>query len=147
MRKKARISGVDEPASDEPVSGEPFSGATVGTPFGPIEYAVPSTANDRYWAAAGIDHAARRAGILYPPMAANLTIIALQTVAPGPLLHTRQRIECHGVAAGPTTLTVTGEVTDRFAKRDREYLEVTATIRVHGRPLWTSVATFVEAGA
>ena len=124
-----------------------FSGLTTGDPFGPVEYDVSATANDRYWRAAGIEHAARTAGLLYPPMAANLTILALQTVAPAPLLHTHQTLVGHRALAAPATLTVSGLVTNRFAKRGREYLEVTAEVVADGAPLWTSVATFIAAGA
>ncbi|MGZ4714062.1 MAG: hypothetical protein ACXVJ7_16315 [Acidimicrobiia bacterium] len=115
-------------------------------PFGPLTYAVPATANDRYWDAAGIDHPARTAGVLYPPMAANLTIIAFQTVAPAPLVHTAQRLVAHRLAHAPAELAVTGQVTGRTEKRGREHVEVTAEITVDGAPLWTSIATFVEAG-
>ena len=126
----------------------PFNGATVGTAFGPVTYEVSEAANDRYWEAAGISHPARAAGVLYPPMAANLTILAFQTVAPDPLLHTAQRIECRAVAHAPTSVTVSGSVTDRFERRGREYVEVTTTTAdARGTELWISVATFVEAGA
>ena len=136
------------PGDTAPAADSPFSGAVPGTKFGPVDYGVPATANDRYWRAAGIEHAARDAGVLYPPMAANLTIMAFQTIAPAALLHTAQRIECHGSATAPNTLTVTGSVTGRFERRGREYIEVTATITdATGTQLWTSVATFVEAGA
>lgn len=125
----------------------PFSGAAPGTVFGPVDYEVPATANDRYWDAAGITHPARIHGLLYPPMAANLTIMAFQTIAPAPLLHTAQRIECHATAAAPNTLTVAGVVTARFERRGREYIEITTTVTdsadVH---LWTSISTFTEAG-
>ena len=124
-----------------------FSGLTTGEPFGPVEYEVSAEASDRYWRAAGIEHAARTAGFLYPPIAANLTILALQTVAPAPLLHTHQTLVSHRALAAPVTLTVTGSVTNRFAKRGREYLEVTAEVTAEGAPLWTSVATFIAAGA
>ena len=123
-----------------------FSGLTTGDRFGPAEYDVSATANDRYWRAAGIENAARTAGLLYPPMAANLTILALQTVAPAPLLHTHQTLVSHRALVAPATLTVTGSVTDRFAKRGREYLEVTAEVTADDEPLWTSVATFIAAG-
>jgi len=125
----------------------PFSGVEVGTRFGPVTFSVPETANDRYWEAAGIDHPARAEGALYPPMAANLTILALQTVAPAPLLHTAQTLRSHTVARAPADLTVSGSVTGRFAKRGREYVEVSVEVTVGDGPLWTSVATFVEAGA
>ena len=125
----------------------PFNGVVVGTPFGPITFAVSEAANDRYWEAAGISHPAREAGVLYPPMAANLTILAVQTVAPDPLLHTAQRLECRGLAHAPASVTVTGSVTDRFERRGREYVEVTTTTTdADDAVLWISVATFVEAG-
>lgn len=124
------------------------AGIVPDTPFGPVTYAVSTAANDRYWEAAGIDHPARAAGVLYPPMAANLTIIGLQTVDPAPLLHTAQRLVAHRRATAPADLVVTGSVTGRTHKRGREYVEVTAEITTSdGEPLWTSVATFVAAGA
>ena len=126
----------------------PFSGVTVGTTFGPVTYAVSEAANDRYWEGAGIEHPARDAGVLYPPMAANLTILAVQTVAPDPLLHTEQTLVAHTSAQAPADLEVRGAVTRRFAKRGREYLEVTTVVATDdGTHLWTSIATFVEAGA
>jgi len=126
----------------------PFSGATVGTAFGPVTYPVSEAANDRYWEAAGIDHPARAARVLYPPMAANLTILAFQTVAPEPLLHTDQTLVAHASAVAPAALVVRGAVTRRFAKRGREYVEVTAVVSTDDDThLWTSIATFVEAGA
>ena len=124
-----------------------FSGLTVGAAFGPVTYVVSAAANDRYWHAAGIEHATRTAGLLYPPLSANLTILALQTVAPAPLLHTHQTLISHRSLAAPAPLTVRGSVTKRFAKRGREYLEVTATIESDDSPVWTSIATFIAAGA
>jgi hypothetical protein len=136
------------PRDTAPAADPPFSGALPGTALGPVEYGVPATANDRYWRAAGIEHAARDAGVLYPPMAANLTIMAFQTIAPAALLHTAQRIECHAAATAPNTLTVTGSVTGRFERRGRDYIEVTTIITdAADTHLWTSVATFIEAGA
>jgi hypothetical protein len=81
-------------------------------------------------------------------MAANLTILAFQTVAPDPLLHTEQTLVAHHAGTAPAELVVTGEVTRRFAKRGREYVEVTTHIETDDAThLWTSIATFVEAGA
>jgi hypothetical protein len=119
----------------------------VGTAFGPVDFAVSDTANDRYWRAAGIEHPARETGLLYPPMAANLTILAFQTIAPDPLLHTAQVLTSHATATAPAELSVTGRVTGRFAKRGREYVEVTTETHADGTHLWTSIATFVAAGA
>jgi hypothetical protein len=122
----------------------PFGGADRGQALGPLTFTVSEAANERYWAHAGVDHPALRAGTLYPPIAANLTVLLFQTVAPRPLLHTRQRLTCHRARAAGGELTVAGTVTDRFGKRGREYAEVTATIAAGGEPLWTSVATFCE---
>jgi hypothetical protein len=114
-----------------------------GTELGPLPLTVGEAANDRYWAGAGIDHPARRAGFLYPPMAANLTILLVQTQLPLPMLQTAQRLECHRAGRAPADLVVTGVVAQRFAKRGREYMVVEATVGVVDEaPLWTSVATF-----
>src|SRR6478736_6305874 len=113
-------------ATDTPGAGPaPFAGAGLDTPFGSVTYAVSEAANDRYWRAAGIEHPARDAGVLYPPMAANLTILAFQTIAPDPLLHTAQTLTSHAIGHAPADLVVTGRVSGRFAKRGREYIEVT----------------------
>jgi hypothetical protein len=125
----------------------PFGGVTVGTTFGPVSYAVSAEANDRYWRAAGIEHPLRRAGFLYPPLAANLTILAFQTIAPDPLLHTHQTLVAHDAAHAPADLAVYGQVSRRFAKRGREYVEVTTEVAADDVHLWTSIATFVAAGA
>jgi hypothetical protein len=129
-----------------PEQGAPFGGVLAGTKLGPERFSVGEAANDRYWAGAGIDHPLRRSGRLYPPMAANLSILTLQTVARRPLLHTAQLLTCHATATAPCDLIVEGTVTRRFTKRDREYVEVTLDIATDdGRALWTSVATFCEA--
>jgi hypothetical protein len=94
-----------------------------------------------------VDHPALRAGSLYPPIAANLTVLAIQTVVDRPLLQTAQRVISHRRADAGVELTVAGTVTDRYEKRGREYAVVTAEITLpDGSPLWTSVATFCEAG-
>ena len=122
-----------------------FGGAAAGERLGPVEYTVSAAANERYWAAAGVDHPALRSGALYPPIAANLTILLFQTVAPEPVLHTAQRLVCHRRGEAGSTLTVEGVVLERYEKRGREYAVVEAQIRVaNGEALWTSVATFTE---
>jgi len=114
-----------------------------GVELGPFPVTVSEAANDRYWAGAGIEHPARRAGFLYPPMAANLTILLVQTQLPLPMLQTAQRLDCHRAWRAPADLIVTGVVAQRFTKRDREYMVVEATVGVvDDVPLWTSVATF-----
>ena len=126
--------------------GETFGGATAGTTLGPLPIAISRAANERYWRAAGVDHPRLREGALYPPIAANLTILLFQTVASQPLLHTAQRLTAHRHADADVELTVTGVVAERFDKRGREYAIVEAEVALpDGSPLWTSVATFTEA--
>jgi len=123
----------------------PFGGARVGTELGPLRITVSAAANERYWASAGVDHPALREGALYPPVAANLTILLFQTVATRPLLHTAQRLVSHRRGEAGSELTVPGTVVDRFEKRGREYAVVDAVIALpDGEPLWTSTATFCE---
>jgi hypothetical protein len=115
---------------------------------GPFTVTVSRAANERYWAAAGADHPLLRAGALYPPIAANLTVLTVQTVSPGALLQTAQRIVAHRRADADTELTTTGTVTERYEKRGREYAVVEADITLPGGDLlWTSVATFSPAGS
>jgi hypothetical protein len=123
----------------------PFGGAVVGTDLGPLRITVSAAANERYWASAGVDHPALRPGALYPPVAANLTILVFQTVATRALLHTSQRLVSHRRGEAGTELTVTGTVMDRYEKRGREYAVVDAVVALpDGEPLWTSTATFCE---
>lgn len=118
-----------------------------GTRLGPMPLAISAAANERYWTAAGVDHPALRSGALYPPIAANLTVLLVQTVADRALLQTAQRIVCHRRAAAGVELTVTGEVAERYEKRGREYAVVDAEVRLpDGELLWTSSATFCGAG-
>jgi len=120
----------------------------VGTPVGPFTVAVSRAANERYWAAAGADHPLLRAGALYPPIAANLTVLTVQTVCDRPLLQTAQRVVAHRRAEAGTELTTTGTVTERYEKRGRDYMVVTADVTLpDGERLWTSVATFTPAGS
>ena len=123
----------------------PFGGAVVGTDLGPLRITVSAAANERYWASAGVDHPALREGALYPPVAANLTILLFQTVATRPLLHTAQRLVSHRRGEAGSELTVTGTVVDRYEKRRREYAVVHAVVALpDGEQLWTSTATFCE---
>jgi hypothetical protein len=132
---------------EERTAARPFGGATVGTCLGPVTYTVSAAANERYWAAAGVDHPALRDGALYPPIAANLTILAFQTVADRPMIQTAQRLVCHRRGEAGSELTVRGTVVDRFTKRGREHAVVEALVELPGgEPLWTSVATFIEPG-
>jgi hypothetical protein len=123
----------------------PFGGAVAGAELGPLRIRVSAAANERYWASAGVDHPVLSGGALYPPIAANLTILLFQTVATRPLLHTAQRLVAHRRGDASTELTVTGTVTERYEKRGREYAVVDAVVALpDGVPLWTSTATFCE---
>ena len=80
-------------------------------------------------ASAGVDHPTLRAGALYPPIAANLTILAVPDR--GRPATDPDRASGSSPTAGPTPgveLTVTGTVTERYEKRGREYAVVDAEI-------------------
>jgi hypothetical protein len=100
----------------------------VGTQLGPWSLELRAAANDRYWEGAGIDHPARRAGVLYPPLAANLLIVALQRICDEPLLHLGQRLRTRAIATAPARLRVTGSVRRRWQQRGREHLEIAAEV-------------------
>jgi hypothetical protein len=122
-----------------------FGGATAGTELGPLHFTVSPAANERYWGSAGADHPLLRHGALYPPIAANLTVLLFQTVARRPLLHTAQRLVCHRRGEAGAELSVTGVIAERYEKRGREYAVVEAVVSLpDGDPLWTSTATFCE---
>jgi hypothetical protein len=133
---------------EAPELDAPFAGLTVGTTLGPAAFTVSAAANERYWSAAGVDHPALRAGTLYPPIAANLTILLFQTLVPRPMIQTEQRLVCHRRGEAGSELTVRGAVVDRYEKRGREYAVVEAVVELpDGEPLWTSTATFIEPDA
>ena len=119
-----------------------------GAALPPLPVRVGEAANDRYWAGAGIEPASHPAGLLYPPMAANLTILAVQQAVDEPLLHTGQRLRCHRALPAPAGLLVRGRCVRRFEQRGREYAVVEAEIEgPDGAPLWSSVATFTPVRA
>lgn len=140
----------DDPPPPAPVGPggtqpAPFGGAAAGLALGPVRFTVSAAANERYWRAAAVDHPLLRAGALYPPIAANLTILLFQTVAPRPLLHARQQLRCHRLGDVGVELTVTGQVIERYVRRGREYAVIEAGIDLpDGDRLWTSTATFCE---
>lgn len=126
----------------------PLERLAVGDRLGPLTLAISRAANERYWSSAGVDHPVLRHGALYPPIAANLTVLLTQTVVDHALLQTAQRVTSHRRADADVELTVNGSVTERYEKRGREYAVVTAEITLpDGSALWTSVATFCPAGA
>ena len=116
-----------------------------GQVLGPLRLSVSREGNERYWAAAGVDHPRLRDGVLYPPIAANLTILVTQTVVERQMLHTHQRLTCRGLARADEELTITGRVARRFERRGRTYVEVVAEISNATGMVWESTATFTPA--
>ena len=117
----------------------------VDQPLGPMRLTVSPAANERYWRAAGVDHPALRAGALYPPIAANLTILCFQQTCPDAMIQTRQRLQCHRVAQAGSELVTFGRVVARYEKRGRAYVDIEVaviTTDAPDQPLWTSWVTF-----
>jgi hypothetical protein len=123
----------------------PVETLEVGRALGPLELTVSAEGNRRYWSAAGVDHPLLRSGVLYPPIAANLTILLAQTVVEHQMLHTHQHLVCHALARAGEQLSIRGEVTRRFAKRRRTYVEIAAVISNSSGPVWESTARFTSA--
>jgi hypothetical protein len=130
-------------------NGSTFAALAAGTPLGPFRITVSATANERYWATVGADHPLLRAGTLYPPIAANLTVLTFQQTCPEPMIQTRQRLVCNGLLDAGSELVVEGAVRARYEKRGRDYADVTVTVRAVGAPApaWTSDVTFTPAAA
>jgi hypothetical protein len=124
-----------------------FASLTPGAPLGPFTVRVSAAANARYWRAAGAGHPTLEAGALYPPIAANVTVLTFQQTCPEPVIQTRQRLACHRLAHADADLVATGSVTARYEKRGRAYVDVTVTVTTSDddAPLWTSEVTFTPA--
>src|SRR6476620_287486 len=124
---------------------EAWSALAPGHALGPLRLTVSAAANERYWRAAGADHPRLRAGALYPPIAANLTILCFQLTVPDAMIQTRQRLRCHRSTLAGAELVTTGVVVDRYEKRWREYVDIEAnvvTADAPDAPLWDSWVTF-----
>jgi hypothetical protein len=129
-------------------AGDRFDDLRPGDDLGELRVTVSEAANRRYHEAAGVSHPALSAGALYPPIAANLTILLFQQVCADAVLQTRERLRCHRRAQAGTPLVVTGRITQRFVKRGREYADVEVDVADEaGALIWTSVATFTPAAA
>src|SRR5258705_7387458 len=114
-------------------------------PLGPLRLTISEAANERYWRAAGVAHPRLRAGALYPPIAANLTILCFQLTVPDAMIQTRQRLRCHRSTLAGAELVTTGRVVDRYEKRGREYVDIEANVvsaDAPDAPLWDSWVTF-----
>jgi hypothetical protein len=125
-----------------------FEDLVAGTPLPPLRLTVSAAANERYWRAAGVDHPALAAGALYPPIAANLTVLCFGQACAEPVIQTRQRLRCHRRAAAGSELYTTGRVTAQYEKRGRRYVDVEAVVATTDAPdarLWTSEVSFTPA--
>jgi hypothetical protein len=128
----------------------PWATLQPGQELGTLRLTVSRAANERYWRAAGADHPRLRAGALYPPIAANLTILCFQLTVPDAMIQTRQRLRCHRAVDADTELVTTGSVVARYEKRGREYVDIEAhvvTADAPGTPLWDSWVTFTPTAA
>jgi len=94
-----------------------FSELAAGTVLGPLRLTVSAAANERYWRAAGVDHPTLAAGALYPPIAANLTVLCFAQVFPDAVIQTRQHLRCHRRVTAGVELVTTGRVARRYEKR------------------------------
>jgi hypothetical protein len=125
--------------------GAPFAGLAPGDGLGPLRLTVSAPANERYWSAAGVDHPALRAGALYPPIAANLTVLTFRAHCPDAMIQTRQHLTCHGRGTVDVELVTTAAVLERYERRGRDYIVVRAEVTQNGAPLWTSTVHFTPA--
>ena len=129
----------------ERVGATGFGALAPGTPLGPLALTVSAAANERYWTAAGVDHPALRAGALYPPIAANLTILTFQQTCAEPVIQTRQRLRCHRLAPAGAPLVCSGTVTAAYERRGRAYVDVEVVVAAEDaprEPIWTSAVSF-----
>jgi hypothetical protein len=125
-----------------------FDALEPGAALGPMAITISAGANERYFAAAGADHPRLRAGALYPPIAANLTVLVFQQTCADPVIQTRQRLRCSGHLRAGTPLVVTGAVADRYDKRGRPYVDVVVHVAAAAEPdrtVWTSEVSFTPA--
>jgi hypothetical protein len=125
-----------------------FEDLVAGSLLPALRLTVSPAANERYWRAAGVDHPALAAGALYPPIAANLTVLCFGQACTEPVIQTRQRLRCHRRAAAGSELYTIGRITARYEKRGRRYVDVEAVVStVDGTddPLWTSEVSFTPA--
>ena len=113
-----------------------------GTDLGELALTVSPAANERYWRAAGADHPLLAAGALYPPIAANLTVLLFNQACPVPVIQTRQVLRTHHRADAGIELRTTGTITAAYEKRGRAYVDIEARVTAADEPLWTSMVSF-----
>jgi small ligand-binding sensory domain FIST len=124
----------------------PFAEVVPGTPLDPFTVTISEAANDRYWDGAGVEHPLRRAGALYPLIAANLTVLTFASVCADAMIQTRQRLVCHRRTDAPAALHTAGTVSERYERRGRTYIVVDTEVTLDGGvPLWSSTVVFTPA--
>jgi hypothetical protein len=119
-----------------------FDQLAVGDELPPLRLRVSEAANERYWRAAGVEHPALAAGALYPPIAANLTVLCFAQLCSDPVIQTRQRVECARIQRAGVELETAGRVVGRTTKRGREYVDIETTVRAGGETVWRSLVSF-----
>ncbi|HVJ96917.1 MAG TPA: hypothetical protein VNC41_08800 [Acidimicrobiia bacterium] len=122
-----------------------FDQLVPGTDLGELALTVSPAANERYWRAAGADHPLLVAGALYPPIAANLTVLLFNEACPVPVIQTRQVLRTHRRADAGVELHTTGAIIDAYEKRGRAYVDIEAVVTTadaRDQPLWTSMVSF-----
>jgi hypothetical protein len=125
-----------------------FADLAPGTVLPPLRLTVSTAANERYWRSAGVDHPALAAGALYPPIAANLTVLCFGQHCSDPVIQTRQYLRAHRRVDADTELVTTGRVAACYEKRGRTYLDVETTVATADAPddpVWTSLVSFTPA--
>lgn len=130
------------------MSTRTFAEMAPGTVLGPLALTISEAANRRYWQAAGVEHPALAAGALYPPIAANLTVLCFAQVCPDAMIQTRQNLRCHRRVDAGVELVTTGRVARRYEKRGRTYIDVETTVATAAAPadtVWTSEVSFTPA--
>jgi hypothetical protein len=125
-----------------------FSDLAPGDRLAPLRTTVSPSANERYWRAAGVDHATLAAGALYPPIAANLTVLCFGQLCPDAVIQTRQFLRSHRRVEAGAELVTTGRLVRRYEKRGRAYVDVETTVSTADAPdeaVWTSEVSFTPA--
>jgi hypothetical protein len=126
-------------------AGRAFADLAPGDDLDRLALTISAAANERYWTAAGVDHATLRSGSLYPPIAANLTVLLFGGVCPDPVIQTRQHLRCHRAQRAGVELVTTGHILECYEKRGRRYVDLQATVAAEGQLLWTSEVSFTPA--
>jgi acyl dehydratase len=122
-----------------------FAQIAAGTPLEPFELEISAAANDRYWDGAGVEHPLRTDCVLYPLIAANLTVLTFNQLCAEAMIQTRQRLVCHRRADAPATLRTTGFVSERYERRGRDYIVVETEVHERGTTVWSSTVVFTPA--